>query len=128
MGKLGDVGAIWHLRNLDVLDNLTELDDFDVVAGWDDFTVHICDKSAELDEFAHLDVLDYSSDFANFGKPDDIGDIWRFRNCDVLDNLAKLDDFDDAAGWKDFTVQVFDKSAELDDFDNLADFDDLLCE
>ena len=39
-------------------------------------------------------------------------------------------DFDDLAGWDDFSVQVFDTRAEVDDFDNflapdLDDFDDL---
>ena len=43
---------------------------------------------------------------------------------------SEHDDFDDLAGWDDFTVQVFDTFAEVDDFDNflaheLDDFDDL---
>ncbi len=44
--------------------------------------------------------------------------------------VSELDDFDDLAGWDDFTVQVFDTFAEVDDFDNflapeLDDFADL---
>ena len=36
---------------------------------------------------------------------------------------SELDDFDNPAGWDDFTLQVFDKFPEVDDFHNLADFD-----
>ena len=36
---------------------------------------------------------------------------------------SELDDFDNPAGWDDFTMEVFDKFAEVDDFHNLADFD-----
>ena len=49
-----------------------------------------------------------------------------FAEVDDFDNflVPELDDFDDLAGWDDFTVQVFDKCAEVDDFRNLADFDE----
>ena len=36
---------------------------------------------------------------------------------------SELDDFDNPAGWDDFTMQVFDQFAEVHDFHNLADFD-----
>ena len=50
----------------------------------------------------------------------------KFAEVDDFDNLlaSELDDFDDLAGWDDFTVQVADKFAEVDDFDNFADFAD----
>ena len=37
--------------------------------------------------------------------------------------LSELDDFDNLAGWDDFTAHVFDKFAEVVDFDNFAGFD-----
>ena len=49
-----------------------------------------------------------------------------FAEVDDFDNFLapELDDFDNLAGWDDFTVQVFDKFAKVDDFDNLADVDE----
>ena len=82
----------------------SELDDFDVLAGWDDFSVQVFDTFAEVD------------DFDNFlaHELDDFDDLagWDDFTVQVFDKFAKVDDFDNLADFDEFTVQV-----ELANFD-----------